>query len=76
MARLVIEKLDGEVHVCIESETSHEINQALREAEGSRRLSGRLFHEESDLSAFADNVHWVFSVTWGCLDDDEDDGDD
>lgn len=68
--RLIVEKMDGEVYVYLESERTYEANQPSRESDGSRRLTGRLLLEECDLSAYADNVHWVFDVNWSGEDDD------
>jgi len=58
--RLIVEKLDGEVFVYMETEREYDNNEPERIDEGSRRLPFSILNQECDLSAYADNVHWSF----------------
>lgn len=65
--RLIVEKMDGDVYVYLESEALYRSNEAER---GSRRLPTSILDWECDLSAYADDVHWVFDLE-GYDDEDE-----
>jgi hypothetical protein len=70
--RLIVEKMDDEVFVYLESEQQYFENETARLDEGSRRLPPALLREECDLSIYASGVHWVFNVNAEGVEDDED----
>jgi hypothetical protein len=72
--RLIVEKLDDDVFVYLESEQQYFENESARLDGGSRRLSPALLKEECDLSIYASGVHWVFNVNAEGFADDEDEG--
>lgn len=61
-AYIIVEKVDGKVHVYRETAAHYAVTEPDRQRDGSRRLPPELLDFECDLSCYGSGVYFVFPI--------------